>query len=157
MIPQRKNHCSVLRFLRRIQHREPQQTGRESKCWMGAQQRREALAYADGDFCDEGRADHSTQGQRGRHIDRGSISAAMADPDRECEQRVVTRSTDAQERCKSGERSNRPRGYGFGRWPTEPGMGRVADGVAHRVDRIKALGNGQVPRVAAAAWRILTS
>jgi hypothetical protein len=27
--------------------------------------------------------------------------------------------------------------------------------VASRVDRLKALGNGQVPRVAATAWRIL--
>jgi DNA (cytosine-5)-methyltransferase 1 len=26
-------------------------------------------------------------------------------------------------------------------------MGRVADGVAYRVDRLKALGNGQVPAV----------
>ncbi|MEX2901358.1 DNA cytosine methyltransferase [Pseudomonas rhodesiae] len=41
-------------------------------------------------------------------------------------------------------------------WPTEPGMGRVADGVAHRVDRIKALGNGQVPRVAATAFSLLS-
>jgi len=40
-------------------------------------------------------------------------------------------------------------------WPTEPNVGRVAHGVAHRVDRLKALGNGQVPRVAATAWRIL--
>lgn len=42
------------------------------------------------------------------------------------------------------------------KWPHEPGVGRVADGVAHRVDRLKALGNGQVPRVAAAAFNILT-
>lgn len=40
-------------------------------------------------------------------------------------------------------------------WPAEPDVGRVAHGVAARVDRLKALGNGQVPRVAAAAWRIL--
>ncbi|MCD4483407.1 DNA cytosine methyltransferase [Chromobacterium vaccinii] len=40
-------------------------------------------------------------------------------------------------------------------WPAEPGVGRVVDGLAHRVDRIKALGNGQVPRVAAAAWTCL--
>ena len=40
-------------------------------------------------------------------------------------------------------------------WPTEPDVGRVAHGVANRVDRLKALGNGQVPRVAATAWRIL--
>ncbi|WP_025856108.1 DNA cytosine methyltransferase [Pseudomonas sp. CHM02] len=42
------------------------------------------------------------------------------------------------------------------RWPVEPRMGRVADGVAHRVDRIKALGNGQVPRVAATAFPLLS-
>lgn len=42
-----------------------------------------------------------------------------------------------------------------GWWPVEPTMGRVAHGVAHRVDRIKALGNGQVPRVAAAAFSML--
>ena len=42
-----------------------------------------------------------------------------------------------------------------GWWDTEPAVGRVAHGVAHRVDRLRALGNGQVPAVAAAAWRIL--
>lgn len=39
---------------------------------------------------------------------------------------------------------------------TEPFVGRVAHGVAHRVDRLKAIGNGQVPIVAATAWQILT-
>lgn len=37
-------------------------------------------------------------------------------------------------------------------WASEPGLGRVADGVANRVDRIKAIGNGQVPIVAAMAF-----
>lgn len=41
-------------------------------------------------------------------------------------------------------------------WSTEPALGRVAHGVAHRVDRLKALGNGQVPAVAAFAFRILS-
>ena len=49
---------------------------------------------------------------------------------------------------------NTPRGTGW--WSTEPAMGRVADGVAARVDRLKAIGNGQVPLCAATAWRILT-
>jgi len=40
-------------------------------------------------------------------------------------------------------------------WITEPKLGRVADGVACRVDRLKAIGNGQVPHVAALAWNIL--
>jgi len=34
-------------------------------------------------------------------------------------------------------------------------VGRVANGVANRVDRLKAIGNGQVPAVAALAWQIL--
>ena len=37
-------------------------------------------------------------------------------------------------------------------WGTEPDVGRVAHGVAARVDRLKAIGNGQVPLCAAAAW-----
>lgn len=40
-------------------------------------------------------------------------------------------------------------------WAAEPGVGRVANGVAARVDRLKAIGNGQVPAVAATAWRLL--
>ena len=41
-------------------------------------------------------------------------------------------------------------------WLVEPNLGRVANGVAARVDRIKAIGNGQVPLCAATAWRILS-
>ena len=39
-----------------------------------------------------------------------------------------------------------------GWWGSEPALGRVAHGVAHRVDRLKAIGNGQVPLVAATAF-----
>jgi DNA (cytosine-5)-methyltransferase 1 len=41
-------------------------------------------------------------------------------------------------------------------WKTEPNVDRVVDGLAARVDRIKAIGNGQVPLCAATAWRILS-
>jgi len=40
-------------------------------------------------------------------------------------------------------------------WETEPPVDRVADGMVDRVDRLKAIGNGQVPLCAATAWRIL--
>ncbi|MCA8075352.1 DNA cytosine methyltransferase [Burkholderia cepacia] len=76
--------------------------------------------------------------------------------EREREQRIVAGGAETQEREGSIERSDRPRGYGFGRWPAEPGMGRVVDGMAHRAHRIKALGNGQVPRVAATAFTLLS-
>ena len=46
---------------------------------------------------------------------------------------------------------------GIGKWwEVEPNMGRVDHGVAARVDRLKAIGNGQVPLCAATAWRILS-
>ena len=41
-------------------------------------------------------------------------------------------------------------------WATEPDVGRVANGVAARVDRLKAIGNGQVPLCAARAWEVLS-
>ena len=52
------------------------------------------------------------------------------------------------------------RGIGIGAsewWQSEPNVGRVADGVAAKVDRLKAIGNGQVPLCAATAWRILSA
>lgn len=61
-----------------------------------------------------------------------------------------------QERREKPER--RPAGsccYEFAQWPVEPGMDRVVNGMANRSHRIKAIGNGQVPRVHAAAFTIL--
>jgi len=40
-------------------------------------------------------------------------------------------------------------------WKDQPGMERVADGMARRLDRLKAIGNGQVPLVAATAFSFL--
>ena len=52
-------------------------------------------------------------------------------------------------------RSNRERSETKRTTTPEPNVGRVAHGVASRVDRLKAIGNGQVPQVAALAWEIL--
>lgn len=40
-------------------------------------------------------------------------------------------------------------------WSTEPSLGRVVNGMAHRTHRLKALGNGQVPLQVAVAFTIL--
>ena len=59
----------------------------------------------------------------------------------------------AKESLDGGDRRSRRSGASW--WTTEPGLGRLVDGMAHRNERLRALGNGQVPLVVASAWRIL--
>jgi DNA (cytosine-5)-methyltransferase 1 len=42
-------------------------------------------------------------------------------------------------------------------WSAEPDVGRVAHGVANWVDRVRGLGNGQVPAMEVLAWETLTT
>ena len=56
--------------------------------------------------------------------------------------------------------AGQPTGAGGGpcdfiNWPREPDVGRVVDGIPRRVERLRTIGNAQVPRVAATAWRML--
>lgn len=57
---------------------------------------------------------------------------------------------------EGSRQKRRPIAIGSEWWQSEPDVGRVAHGVAARVDRLKAIGNGQVPAVAKLAWEILT-
>lgn len=64
--------------------------------------------------------------------------------------------------CERNERAKRIEAehsdtWQYCRWPDEPNLPRVANGLAYRMDRLKAIGNGQVPRVAAAAFTELAS
>jgi len=89
---------------------------------------------------------------------RNTSEMAYACEVRPCEQ-------EAKQRMEGGFR---PTIGGMDRnwWKTEPrnvprvtqrDLGRMVDGVASRVDRLKAIGNGQVPLCAATAWRILSA
>ena len=65
------------------------------------------------------------------------------DPQRESELGYIGRCSSTHGQSKQGW------------WSIEPDVGRVVDRMAARVDRLKAIGNGQVPAVAATAWRLL--
>lgn len=60
---------------------------------------------------------------------------------------------DGESTCAGNGKTDRANDAGV--WATEPDVGRVADGVASRMDRLRAIGNGQVPLVAATAWEML--
>ena len=108
---------------------------RRDRCWV--------VSYAAGE-----------QHQGAPHAERRKAGAELfSDTDGERQQKLHAASLADKARQYSGgfvaER-------GDGWWITEPDVGRVANGVAARVDRLKAIGNGQVPQCAAEAWRILT-
>lgn len=63
------------------------------------------------------------------------------------------RQRELQPQGRIGDKRRRTR-YGAW-WDAEPELVRVVHGVASRVDRIRALGNGQVPAVVAGAWEVL--
>ena len=73
-------------------------------------------------------------------------------PNTDCERRCsgVAGVKNAENAWQSPRSASRPEW-----WDIEPNVGRVAHGVASRVDRLKAIGNGQVPQVARTAWGLL--
>ena len=86
----------------------------------------------------------------------GEYASKMADSSSHYEQRQQSSVIDAQGWPKSEWRQAGSCSDGKQWWAIEPNMGRVAHGVAARVDRLKAIGNGQVPLCAATAWQILS-
>jgi DNA (cytosine-5)-methyltransferase 1 len=92
------------------------------------------------------------QEQRGRTGNRG---ATVSNTRSERGQLSAERQLTAIEQPWSDSEARSSGGIAGQWWATEPDVGRVAHGVACRVDRLKAIGNGQVPQVAALAWETL--
>jgi len=113
------------------------------------------VAHADKHARNERREGDASQKPGGRDIDRGTEQPhAVAHTDRERQQEQHASAVTSPSRQHPGSPVEIRTGSW---WSTEPDVGRVADGVAARVDRLKAIGNGQVPAVAAAAWEMLTN
>jgi DNA (cytosine-5)-methyltransferase 1 len=138
-----------------VRELQPQRCEQEFRRWVGNSSSN--VSDTDGVTCIEGRSDNSAQGQRRRDVDRSHFGTDLAYAVREREQGIVAGGIGSQVGSEPRKGQAGSCGHGFGRWPVEPGLGRVVNGMAHRAYRIKAIGNGQVPRVRATAWRILTN
>lgn len=121
-------------------------------CAFDAPHRRERyfiLAYADKQRLE--RRNSKISEERSNKRASGEGSSFLAYTQREC---AIGR-RDGTERGEWGAKNTGedcgPRdGIKDVRWQPEPGVGRVADGIPHRVDRLRALGNAVVPM--AAEW-----
>ena len=107
----------------------------------------------------EERIDNRGEGERRSHGQLARPSEAMADADsaglgEQCGTEPMGEELRPAERRRSADR------WQFGRndhWRIEPAVGRVANGVPARVDRLKGLGNAVVPQIVEwIARRILT-
>ena len=75
----------------------------------------------------------------------GSLADTTSSNGRDTQPQRVVASSKQTTKPREQNRSKRPKIY---RWKSEPKVGRVADGVPFRVDRLKGLGNAIVPQVA---------
>lgn len=92
-----------------------------------------------------------------RRLDDGRASsrAQVSDADGGGLEGVVAGKSHQKGRPVASERPARSPRDGGTWWQSEPDVGRVANGVAARMDRLKCLGNGQVPAVVDLAWKRL--
>jgi DNA (cytosine-5)-methyltransferase 1 len=90
-----------------------------------------------------------------RNERRWTGDACEAVSDTECERRgqvVASIAGGTHSERPASETQHRSRTAGGAWWESEPDVGRVAHGVASRVDRLRCLGNGQVPHAMVLAW-----
>jgi DNA (cytosine-5)-methyltransferase 1 len=95
-----------------------------------------------------------TNGIRGDKNSSHSELRAERSKQSSCNQRQSDKGKDAERSERDGWWSKDPADGGTG--STEPDVGRVAHGVVCRVDRLRCIGNGQVPAVAKLAWEVLS-
>lgn len=116
-------------------------------CAVDAQHRRDRAAIIANSSCDisNTRRAKPERQQRQAGIANGGNDVADSGSN-------TNNTAPARYRKHGGEIHSQPKPKGFdlcgspGRWSTEPDVGRVANGIPNRVDRLKCLGNAVVPQ-----------
>jgi DNA (cytosine-5)-methyltransferase 1 len=127
-------------------HNTQRQRTTDSDTISGSGDKPEALAYADSEW--QLQQEGIEQNQRGWSCNSGIQKSVAYTGGEGLERlRIRTLSTESQESvsssCGSIVRSVTNSDF----WKTEPQLGRVADGIPNRLDRLKQLGNSLVPQI----------
>jgi DNA (cytosine-5)-methyltransferase 1 len=147
-------HSNLQHDQRRGQPCKPISVGRETRTELNGG--RSNVAHANGAQCNRSCLSIGISSQNANISGYGS-NAEVSDiaSVRQSGQREYEQPFNSAEGCtRQTNNAESIRGSKF--WEIEPNVGRVANGVASRVDRLKAIGNGQVSRVAATAFQLLS-
>jgi DNA (cytosine-5)-methyltransferase 1 len=98
---------------------------------------------ADADSLDDDTSGHGTSQICGERSPEAEVSRSDPDTDSQRRQELLDRIT---ARARDADSPSCRNGTG-NFWAVEPGIRRVANGVSHRVDRLKGLGNSVVPQI----------
>lgn len=114
-------------------------------CAVDAPHRRDRvaiIAYAGGERLQrDARREHARESENLRpHVADADSTGLQG-----CQRTGTSGERERQEAYRSAGKPGGDRGE-LPTWPAEPGMGRVANGIPNRVDRIKCLGNAVVPQ-----------
>jgi len=140
---------------------EPNRLGfDESRDWCstsydsGVEAATQDMAYPNGVRLEAQRSEQQTSGTMGSHKDPRELVANPTEQQRNGRRNGNVLGPGAAHWLQS--QIGRESGYGgFPYWETEPDVGRVANGVPHRVDRLRGLGNAVVPQVAEVIGRLV--
>jgi len=138
--------CEDVAYAARIQQGREEQRPEWKRVGEGCESVGKALADSEIDGRISRRTGDAEEVERGRKSDRGSVGTdSMGDANRPPSDAFAQEGRSWRTVGKSSW------------WESEPSLGRVAHGISDRVASLKALGNAQVPLVAATAWRLLNN
>ncbi|MEO0797388.1 MAG: DNA cytosine methyltransferase [Verrucomicrobiota bacterium] len=129
---------------------------KRDRIWILAYSQLQQRSQAVCNRCEESFARHPKRVRSQSSSEVAGCGSVLANSDSEREQQPKGTECEVRRRACDGCKTEQHKTFKCGSWwESEPAVGRVANGVAHRVDRLRAIGNGQVPAVAARAWEIL--
>jgi DNA (cytosine-5)-methyltransferase 1 len=121
-------------------------------------QRKRVYILADSDSPRQQQSNKEDAGRSSKQPDGGGLrSRAISDSDSRSRGRRSDRSAkgNRESELHGTEGALSKNVFRYCTWEFEPRLGRVVDGCANRVDRLRLLGNGVVPQTAAKAWSVL--